>query len=85
MRTHLAAAAATVFLAAGAQTDIPANEYLVTFDDGFAGPPALFDVDEYRGARGTAADYGEHTDEVLTELGRSPADIAELRRLGIVG
>ncbi len=28
---------------------------------------------------------GEHTDEVLAELGRSPAEIAELRRLGIIG
>ena len=31
-----------------------------------------------------APDKGEHTDEVLTELGRSPAEIAELRSDGIV-
>ncbi|WP_419553738.1 CaiB/BaiF CoA transferase family protein [Candidatus Poriferisodalis sp.] len=64
--------------------DILANEYLVTYDDGFIGPPAMLEVDEFRGARGGTADYGEHTDEVLTELGRSGADIAELRNDGII-
>ena len=64
--------------------DIAANEYLVTFDDGFIGPPALFEVDGYRGARGAAASYGEHTDEVLAELGYSDDEIIDLRVAGAV-
>ncbi len=64
--------------------DILANEYLVTFDDGFVGPPVVFDVDDYRGARGTAADYGEHTDEILAELGYSDDDVLDLRVAGAV-
>ncbi len=62
-----------------ANPDILANEYLVTFDDGFVGPPAVFDVDEFRGVRGGTADYGEHTDEILAELGYSDEQIVELR------
>lgn len=64
--------------------DILANEYLVTFDDGFVGPPVVFDVDDYRGARGGAADYGEHTDEILAELGYSDDDVLDLRVAGAV-
>jgi len=63
---------------------ILANEYLVTFDDGFVGPPAPFDVDEFRGARGHAADYAEHTDEVLSELGYDDERIIELKVDGAV-
>ncbi len=55
------------------------NEYLVTFDDGFVGPPSPFDVDDYRGARGAAAEYGEHTDEILHELGYSDEEIIDLK------
>ncbi len=62
-----------------ADPDILANEYLVTFDDGFIGPPAVFDVDDFRGARGSTAEYGEHTDEILTELGYSDEQILELK------
>ncbi len=58
---------------------ILANEYLVTFDDGFVGPPALFDVDGYKGARGLAADYAQHTDEVLGELGYDDEQILQLK------
>lgn len=55
------------------------NEYLVTFDDGFIGPPTPFDVDDYRGARGGTADYGEHTDEILGDLGYTDEQILELK------
>jgi formyl-CoA transferase len=56
-----------------------ANEYLVTFPDGFVGPPAPYEVDGWRGSRGVAAEYGEHTDEVLRELGYDDDDLLELR------
>ena len=59
--------------------NILANEYLVTFDDGFVGPPAPFEVDGFRGVRGLAAAYGEHSDEILTELGFSEDEIVQLR------
>lgn len=60
------------------------NEYLVTFDDGFVGPPSPFDVDDHRGVRGLAADYGEHTDEVLAELGYSEDEIIEMKVAGAI-
>jgi len=59
--------------------NIVANEYLVTFDDGFVGPPAPFEVDGFRGVRGRAADYGEHSEAVLRELGYSDEEIVQLR------
>lgn len=59
--------------------DILANEYLVEFDDGFVGPPVPFEVDGFLGVRGTAAEYGEHTDAILAELGLSEEDILQLR------
>ena len=64
--------------------NILANEYLVTFDDGFIGPPAPFEVDGFRGTRGPVADYGEHTDEVLSELGFDDDSITQLRVDGAV-
>jgi len=63
---------------------IAANEYLVTFDDGFVGPPAPFEVDEWRGARGLAAGYGQHTDEVLSELGFADAEVLTLKATGAI-
>ncbi len=63
---------------------IAANDYLVTFDDGFVGPPAPFDVDEWRGARGLAAEYGQHTDEVLGELGYDDDKLLQLRTDGAI-
>lgn len=63
---------------------ILANEYLVTFDDGFVGPPAPFDVDSWRGARGLAAEYGQHTDEVLTDLGYDEEAVLALRANGAI-
>jgi crotonobetainyl-CoA:carnitine CoA-transferase CaiB-like acyl-CoA transferase len=59
--------------------NILANDYLATFDDGFIGPPAPFEVDGFQGARGLAAAYGEHTDGVLAELGYTEEQITELR------
>ena len=56
-----------------------ANEYLVTFPDGFVGPPAPYEVDGWRGSRGVAAEHGEHTDEVLRELGYDDDGLLELR------
>ena len=64
--------------------DILANEYLVSFDDGFIGPPAVFDVDEFRGARGSTADYGEHTDEILAELGYDDEQVLDLKAASAV-
>ncbi|WP_420626235.1 CaiB/BaiF CoA transferase family protein [Candidatus Poriferisodalis sp.] len=64
--------------------DILANEYLVSFDDGFIGPPAVFDVDEFRGARGSTADYGEHTDEILAELGYDDEQVLDLKAANAV-
>lgn len=55
------------------------NDYLVTFDDGFIGPPTLFEVDGFRGVRGLAADYGQHTDEVLGELGYDNDQILDMK------
>jgi CoA:oxalate CoA-transferase len=46
-----------------------ANEYLVTFPDGFVGTPTPFEVNGWQGARSVAADYSEHSDEILDELG----------------
>lgn len=62
-----------------ANDHIAANEYLVTYDDGFVGPPAPFEVDDWRGARGPAAEYGQHTDAVLAELGFGDDEVLELK------
>ncbi|MEM7340305.1 MAG: CoA transferase [Actinomycetota bacterium] len=61
-----------------------ANEYLVTFDDGFVGPPAPFEIDEFRGSRGLAAEYSQHTDEILSELGYDSDRILQLRADGAI-
>jgi len=59
--------------------NVIANDYLVTFPDGFVGPPAPYEVDGWPGARSVAAEYGQHTDEVLRELGYDARDLIELR------
>jgi crotonobetainyl-CoA:carnitine CoA-transferase CaiB-like acyl-CoA transferase len=56
-----------------------ANDYLVSFPDGFVGPLTPFEVDGWLGARTVAGDYGEHTDEILTELGLDDEQILALR------
>jgi crotonobetainyl-CoA:carnitine CoA-transferase CaiB-like acyl-CoA transferase len=63
---------------------VRSNEYVVEFPDGFAGPPAPFEVGAWRGARTTAAGYGEHTDEVLAELGLTEDEVVELRVDGAI-
>ncbi|MDH4144729.1 MAG: CoA transferase [Acidimicrobiia bacterium] len=45
------------------------NEYLATFPDGYVAVPAPFEVNGWTGGRTVAAGYGEHTDEILAELG----------------
>ena len=64
--------------------NVKANEYLVTFDDGFVGPPTVFEVDGFRGVRGGVADYGQHTDEVLHGLGLDDDAILDLRMNGAI-
>lgn len=59
--------------------NVLANEYLVPFPDGFVGTPAPYEVDGWRGARTVAAEYGEHTDEILKELDYRDEDLVELR------
>ena len=61
-----------------------ANEYLVTFPDGFVGPPAPFEVDDWRGGRRLTAAYGEHTDEILAELGYATEHLIDLRAEGAI-
>ena len=56
----------------------------MTFDDGFIGPLAMFEVDEFRGARGGTADYGEHTDEILAELGYDDEQVLDLKAANAV-
>ena len=63
----------------GQDPHIRDNEYLVTFPDGFVGTPAPFEVGDWRGSRSVAADYGQHTDEVLAELGYEETKVLELR------
>ena len=63
---------------------ILANEFLATFPDGFVGTPTPFEVDGYPGTRGTAADYSQHTDEILNELGYDEAQRLELRAEGTI-
>ncbi len=63
---------------------IKANEYLITFDDGFTGPPSPFEVDDWNGARGLAAEYAQHTDEILTELGFDDDVILGLKAEGAI-
>lgn len=63
---------------------IKENDYLVTYDDGFTGPPVPFDIDGWSGARGPAGIYGEHTDAVLADLGYDDEEILRLRTDGAV-
>ena len=57
-----------------------ANDYVREFPDGFLGVPLPFFLSDWHGALSTAADYGAHTDEVLTELLLTEDRIVDLRR-----
>lgn len=61
-----------------------ANEFLVTFPDGFVGPTSPFEVGEWRGSRSAAPSYGEDTDAVLAQLGYGEDEIVELRLAGTI-
>ncbi len=49
----------------------------------YVGEPVIVDAQPYR-VRRPAPSLGEHTDELLGELGRSAADIARLRVEGVI-
>ena len=49
----------------------------------YVGEPVIVDGGPYR-VRRPAPGLGEHTDEVLADLGRSAADIAALRAAGVI-
>jgi crotonobetainyl-CoA:carnitine CoA-transferase CaiB-like acyl-CoA transferase len=66
-----------------------ANDYLVDYDDPFLGrvkiPGYPIRFGKHRaGTRTLAPGFGEHTMEVLRELGFSPQDLEELKREGII-
>jgi crotonobetainyl-CoA:carnitine CoA-transferase CaiB-like acyl-CoA transferase len=69
---------------------VVANGAVITYEDPRAGKmrlarsPAVFDR-KPEPIRRPAPKLGEHTDEVLRELGRADADIAALRAAGAVG
>lgn len=60
------------------------DAYLPTYPDGFVAPRAPFEVGDWRPVDGTAATYGQHTDEVLTELGLGADEVEELRVNGTI-
>ena len=49
----------------------------------YVGEPVIVDGEPYR-VRRPAPGLGEHTEEILTELGRSATDIAALRAAGVI-
>ena len=49
------------------------------FPDGFVATPLPFEVNGWQGARGTAAAYNAHTDEILEALGYDEDQRVELR------
>ncbi len=55
------------------------NNYIASYPDGTIGVPVPFVVDDFNGTRTTAAGYGEHTDEVLGELGYDEEALVDLR------
>lgn len=60
------------------------DAYLPTYPDGFVAPRAPFDVGEWRQTGTTAPGYGQHTDEVLAELGLSADELERLRVGGTI-
>ncbi len=56
-----------------------ANGYLTSLDDGWQTPGLPFSLDGYQPPTRSAPAYGEHTTEVLEELGYGEADILSLK------
>ncbi len=64
---------------------IKANEFFLTFPDGFTGPRLPFELSEWRGPLDPAnPGYGEHTDEILTELGYTAEELGRMFAAGDV-
>ena len=63
---------------------IVANGYLGPFADEFVGPAVPFEVDGWRPFHAEAAAYGQHTDEVLRELGLTEVEVLQARVDGAV-
>jgi crotonobetainyl-CoA:carnitine CoA-transferase CaiB-like acyl-CoA transferase len=63
---------------------VRANEYLVPFPDGFTATPTPFEVNGWQGARTIAADYNEHTDAILDDLGYDEEQRVRLRTEGTI-
>jgi crotonobetainyl-CoA:carnitine CoA-transferase CaiB-like acyl-CoA transferase len=61
-----------------------ANEYLATFPDGLVATTTPFEVNGWRGERGVAAGYSQHTDEILAELGYDENQRNQLRAEGTI-
>ncbi|MPY95066.1 MAG: hypothetical protein GEV08_19005 [Acidimicrobiia bacterium] len=60
------------------------DAYLPEYPDGFVAPRAPFEVGDWRQTTTTAAAYGQHTDEVLAELGLDAHELEELRVNGTI-
>jgi crotonobetainyl-CoA:carnitine CoA-transferase CaiB-like acyl-CoA transferase len=60
------------------------DAYLPEYPDGFVAPRAPFEVGDWRQTTATAASYGQHTDEVLTELGLAEDELEALRVEGTI-
>jgi crotonobetainyl-CoA:carnitine CoA-transferase CaiB-like acyl-CoA transferase len=60
------------------------NGYVAAYPDGTIGVPVPYVVGGFNGTREVAAEYGEHTDEVLTELGYRGNHLSDLRAVNAI-